>query len=69
MKTNTTEPTGPAPGTCMIHADICCTSEPGNKTGREIIQERSAAGVPTDEQLTGSPGWERKAPERHGGAG
>jgi hypothetical protein len=69
MTTNTTEPTGPAPGTCMIHTDICCTGAPEIMNEREINQERSAAVVPTDEHTTGSPVWERKAAELHGGAG
>jgi hypothetical protein len=72
MKTNTTEPTGPAYGTCMIHStDICCTGERGAMTGRGIIQEISAAVVPIDEQTTGSLGYskERTPPEPQGGAG
>jgi hypothetical protein len=69
MTTNTTEPTGSAPGTRMIHTEICCTGELRTITGREINQERSAAAVQTDEQTTGSSGGERKAPDQHGGAG
>jgi hypothetical protein len=69
MKTNTTEPTGPAFGTCMIHPDICSTGAPEIMTGREINQERPEAVVPTDEHTTGSLCGERKAAELHGGAG
>jgi hypothetical protein len=69
MTTNTTEPTGPALGTCMIHTEICCTVELDNQTGRGINQDKSATVVQTNEQTTGSSCGERNAPEQHGGAG
>jgi len=55
MKTTTTEPTGPAPGTGMIHTDICCTGAPGTMTGHRTGREIPVAAVPPDEQTPGTP--------------